>query len=129
MHERRNNKRMRHSLEAWFRAGNSCFHRTSTFDLGAGGLALFAPPHLRLNERVDVTLRLETGRYITLRGRTCWRRSCASPDQYLVGLRFENDLPADRSVLQRWLGCQFLVRFAEKLAAYSAGGFRMPAWL
>ncbi len=127
MEERRDARRIRRSLEAWFRAGKQTFRRTRTFDLSGSGLAMFAPLSLKTDERVDLTLRLEDGRYVTLRARTCWRRPTPEPDRCLVGLRFEQDSP-DRSNLQRWLGYQFLARFAETLAGYSAGGFRMPAW-
>lgn len=129
MTERRDARRIRRSLEAWFRAGKQVFHRTRTFDVSGSGLAMFAPSSLEVHERLDLTLRLDEGRYVTLKASTCWRRPAPDPDQCLVGVRFESDCAADRSALQRWLGCQFLSRFAETLAAYSpSGAFRMPAW-
>lgn len=125
MSDRRDAKRIRRSLETWFRAGRQVFRRTHTFDLSSNGLAMYGPSSLPLDQTVDLTVRLEAGRYLTLRARTCWRRPCEDSDRCLFGLRFESDCVPERSALQRWMGCQLLARFAEQLARYT---FRIPAW-
>ena len=91
-------------MPAWYRSvgpGREVFLRTQTMDVSATGATVYGPSQLNDSERIDLTLRLDDGSYVSLRARPVGCRSYGEGS--LISLRFESDALAERATLKNWL--------------------------
>lgn len=92
--DRRNHTRVRTDMEVWVRPSGRVFSRGRVFDLSDTGAAVYTDGHTPHGSTLDLTLRLDEGRYVGVKARQVWQRDG------LVGLRFENEAP---QAVQHWL--------------------------
>ena len=104
--DRRSRYRVRVDLAAWYRDQGGAFKRLRLADLGTEGAQVAAADQLEVGSNIDVTVRLEGGRYLSLRGTVRWQ------GWPVAGIQFEHSADAER--LGNWLRCSPRAAMADE---------------
>lgn len=99
---RRGSQRQGVPVSGWYKSGSAAYQRTHVVELSAGGARVVLDKTVKAGQTLDVTLRLEDGRFVSATSKVVWVQGLPGGVRQVAGLQLQST-PADRAALERLL--------------------------